>query len=41
MRKLITIEQLIEDAKLEGLEPDEIYLDPDDAVQIPDEPEED
>jgi len=41
MRKLITIEQLLEDAKLEGLEVDQIYIDPDDAVQIPDEQEED
>lgn len=40
MRKLITIEQLLEDAKLEGLDPDQIYIDPDDAVEIPEEPEE-
>jgi len=35
MRKLITLEQLIENARAEGLEPDQIYIDPDDAVEIP------
>lgn len=35
MRKLITIEQFIEDFKAEGLETYQVYLDPDDAVQIP------
>ncbi len=35
MRKLITIEQFIEDFKAEGLETDQVYIDPDDAVQIP------
>ncbi len=39
MRKLITIEQFIEDMKAEGLETDQVYIDPDDAIQIP-EPEE-
>ncbi len=35
MRKLITIEQFISDLKAEGLETDQVYLDPDDAVEIP------
>ena len=35
MRKLITIEQLIEEIKAEGLETDQVYLDPDDAAEIP------
>ncbi len=35
MRKLITIEQLIEDIKAEGLEPYQVFIDPDDAVEIP------
>jgi hypothetical protein len=35
MRKLITIEQLLEDIKAEGLEIDQVFIDPDDAVQIP------
>ena len=36
MRKLITLEQFVEDIKAEGLEPDEVFIDRDDAVQIPD-----
>lgn len=36
MRKLITLEQLLEDIKAEGLESDQVFIDPDDAVQIPD-----
>ena len=39
MRRLITIEQFIEDVKAEGLETDQVYIDPDDVIQIP-EPEE-
>ena len=35
MRKFITVEQFIEDIKAEGLETDQVYLDPDDAVEIP------
>ena len=35
MRKLITIEQFIEDIKAEGLETDQVFVDPDDAVQVP------
>ena len=35
MRKLITVEQFVEDLKTEGLETDEVFLDPDEAVQIP------
>ena len=35
MRKLVTIEQFIEDMKAEGLETDQVYIDPDDAVEIP------
>ena len=35
MRKLATIEQFIEDMKAEGLETDQVYIDPDDAVEIP------
>jgi len=35
MRKLITVEQFVEDLKTEGLETDQVYLDPDEAVQIP------
>jgi len=35
MRKLITIEQFIEDIKAEGLETDQVFIDPDDPVQIP------
>ena len=38
VRKLITIEQFLEDIKAEGLETDQVFIDPDDAVQIP-EPE--
>ena len=34
MRKLVSIEQFIEDMKAEGLETDQVYLDPDDAVEI-------
>lgn len=40
MRKLITIEQFIEDINAEGLETNQVYIDPDDAIQVP-EPEED
>lgn len=36
MRKLMTIEQFLEEIKAEGLEADEVFIDPDDAVQIPD-----
>ena len=39
MRKLITIKQFIEDMKAEGLDTDQVYIEPDDAVEIP-EPEE-
>jgi hypothetical protein len=35
MRKLITIEQFIEEVKAEGFETDQVFIDPDDAVQIP------
>ena len=35
MRKLITLEQFIEDIKAEGLETDQVFIDPDDPVQIP------
>ena len=35
MRKLITVEQFVEDLKAEGLETDQVFLDPDEAVQIP------
>ena len=35
MRKFITLEQFVEDLKTEGLETDQVFIDPDDAVQIP------
>ena len=35
MRKLITIEQFLEDLKAEDLEISQVYLDPDDPVRIP------
>ena len=35
MRQLITLERLIDDMQAEGLEPSEVFIDPDDAVQIP------
>ncbi len=35
MRKLITVEQFVEDLKTEGLETDQVFLDPEEAVQIP------
>ena len=41
MRKLITIEQFLEDVKAEGLETDQVFIDPDDAVQIPEVEDED
>ena len=36
MRKLITVEQFVEDLKADGLEIDQVFLDPDEAIQIPD-----
>ena len=36
MRKLISLEQFIENLKSEGIETNEVFLDPDDAVEIPD-----
>ncbi|MFC1962778.1 hypothetical protein ACFLWB_02130 [Chloroflexota bacterium] len=35
MRKLITVAQFIEDLKADGIETDQVYLDPEDALQIP------
>lgn len=36
MRKLISLEQFIQNLKSEGIETNEVFLDPDDAVEIPD-----
>jgi len=36
MRKLISLEQFVENLKSEGIETNEVFLDPDDAVEIPD-----
>lgn len=35
VRKLITLEQFVEDIKAEGLETDQVFVDPDEVVQIP------
>lgn len=34
MRKLIKVERLIEDAEAQGLDPDQLYVDPDDVVEL-------
>jgi len=34
MRKLITIEQFLEEIKAEGLEAGEVFIDREDAIQI-------
>ncbi len=41
MLKHITIDQFLEDMKAEGLETDQVYIDPDDAVEIPETADED
>ena len=36
MRKLVSLEEFIENLKSEGIETSEVFLDPNDAVEIPD-----
>lgn len=40
MRKLVTVRRLLEDAEEQGLNPDELYVDPEDVVEAIEEAEE-
>jgi len=41
MRKLVRVRKVLEEAEDEGLDPEQIYVDPDDIVELEEEPEED
>ena len=40
-RRLVPVKRMIEDAENQGLDLDELFVDPDDVVEIEEEPEED
>lgn len=40
MRKLVRLNKVLEEAEDQGLDPDQIYVDPDDIVELEEEPEE-
>ena len=41
MRKLVTVRRLLEDAKEQGLDPDQLYVDENDVVELAEDEEED
>ena len=40
MRKLVRVSKVLKEAEDEGLDPEQIYVDPDDIVELEEEPEE-
>ena len=39
MRKLVPLRRLLEDIEAEGLDPDQVFVDPDDIVELEEESE--
>ena len=40
MRKLVRVSKVLEEAEDQGLDPEQIYVDPDDIIELEEEPEE-